>query len=121
MTADREAVLRATYAAFNAREIEAVLERMTGDVDWPNAWEDGRMRAHEAVRDYWTRQWGSTRAWSRSASGAREDGTMAVEVDQVARSLDGEVLGTGRVIHVYRFRDGLVSRIDVEEAVSGGA
>jgi hypothetical protein len=33
-TTDR---LRALYRAFNAREIDTVLEQMTGDVDWPNA------------------------------------------------------------------------------------
>ena len=27
------------------------------DVDWPNAWEGGRLRVPEAVREYWTRQW----------------------------------------------------------------
>jgi hypothetical protein len=35
--------LRATYAAFNARDIDAVLAQMTADVDWPNAWEGGHV------------------------------------------------------------------------------
>jgi hypothetical protein len=33
--------LRATYAAFNARDINEVLAQMAEDVDWPNAWEGG--------------------------------------------------------------------------------
>ena len=45
------------YAAFNARDIDAVLARLDADVDWPNAWEGGRLRGREAVRAYWTRQW----------------------------------------------------------------
>jgi ketosteroid isomerase-like protein len=36
---EREDLLRATYEAFNARDIDAVLRHMTADVDWPNAWE----------------------------------------------------------------------------------
>ena len=36
---DREALLRAVYAAFNARDIDGVLGRLAPDVDWPNAWE----------------------------------------------------------------------------------
>jgi hypothetical protein len=34
---EREQILRATYEAFNAREIAAVLELMGPEVDWPNA------------------------------------------------------------------------------------
>lgn len=36
---EREDLLRATYEAFNARDIDAVLRHMTAEVDWPNAWE----------------------------------------------------------------------------------
>jgi hypothetical protein len=41
---DRRERLQATYAAFNARDIDAVLAQMTADVDWPNAWEGGRVQ-----------------------------------------------------------------------------
>jgi hypothetical protein len=34
--------LRDTYDAFNGRDIDRLLEQMTKDVDWPNAWEGGR-------------------------------------------------------------------------------
>jgi hypothetical protein len=39
-----------------------------------------------------------------------------VEVQQVIRDLDGEIQASGAVSHVYEIRDGLVSRMDVEEA-----
>jgi hypothetical protein len=29
---------------------------MHPEVDWPNAWEGGRVVGHAAVRDYWDRQ-----------------------------------------------------------------
>jgi hypothetical protein len=38
------------------RARDAVLAHMTDDVDWPNAWEGGRVAGKEAVREYWTRQ-----------------------------------------------------------------
>jgi ketosteroid isomerase-like protein len=44
------------YADFNARDIDALLARMTPDVDWPNGWEGGREHGPEAVRAYWERQ-----------------------------------------------------------------
>ena len=54
---DHRELLERLYAAFNAREIDAVLGAMHADVDWPNAWQGGRVHGHEEVRDYWTRQW----------------------------------------------------------------
>jgi len=38
-----ESLLRSAYSAFNARDIEAALELMHPEVDWPNAWEGGRV------------------------------------------------------------------------------
>jgi hypothetical protein len=105
------------YAAFNARDIDAVLAAMTEDVDWPNAWEGGRVRGQEAVRAYWTRQWAEIDPRVEPISiAARPNGAVAVDVQQVVRSLDGELLSDGRVVHVYGLRDGLVARMDVEQA-----
>lgn len=53
---DGEQTLRAAYRAFNARDLEAAAALMHPDVDWPNAWEGGRVVGREAVTDYWTRQ-----------------------------------------------------------------
>ena len=113
--AEHERLLRGMYRAFNAREIDPVLSAMTTDVDWPNAWQGGRVRGHEAVRDYWRRQWSAIDPTVEPVAFAtRADGTIAVEVRQVVRALDGMVLSEGRVIHVYTFSEGLISRMDVE-------
>src|SRR3546814_11112882 len=50
-------LLRAAYAAFNARDIDAALALMTPDVAWPRAFKGGFVRGHEEVRAYWTEQW----------------------------------------------------------------
>ena len=42
------------------------------------------------------------------------DGSVAVEVHQLVRELDGTLLGESDVQHVYVFRDDLVTRMDVE-------
>ena len=115
LAVDAEELLRTIYAAFNGRDIDAVLAAMTKDVDWPNAWEGGRLRGHDAVRDYWTRQWAQIDPRVDPVDIApRNDGRIAVEVDQVVRDLDGEVVASGRVVHVYELRDGLVARMDVQ-------
>jgi hypothetical protein len=104
------------YRAFNAREIDALLEEMTSDVDWPNAWEGGRVSGHDAVREYWTRQWSEIDPTVEPvAVSTLPDGSIAVEVHQTVRALDGSVIAENRVRHVYVLRDGLVARMDVEE------
>ena len=107
------------YAAFNSRDIDAVLRQMAADVDWPNAWEGVRVRGQEAVRDYWTRQWSAIDPTVEPvAFSARPDGSVAVEVVQVVRGLDGTLLSEGRVLHIYVFLADLVARMDVEELVN---
>jgi ketosteroid isomerase-like protein len=112
-----EKLLRAVYAAFNARDIKAIIAVLHSDVDWPNAWEGGRLHGRDAVRDYWTRQWAAIdphvepRAFTTT-----EDGRVAIEVHQVVRSPAGEVLADGTVTHVYTLRGGLVERMDVISA-----
>ena len=106
--------LTAIYAAFNARDIDTILEQLAPDVDWPNAWEGGRVRGREGVREYWTRQWAAIDPSVEPVGfEERPDGTVAVEVRQVVKDLDGAVVDEGSVTHVYAFRDGLVTRMDV--------
>jgi hypothetical protein len=117
---DREQRLRACYEAFNARDIDALLRQMTADVDWPNAWEGGRVQGHDDVRDYWTRQWAAIDPTvAPVAFAARADGSIAVEVRQVVRERDGTLLDEGRVVHVYTFRGDLVARMNVEDEERG--
>jgi ketosteroid isomerase-like protein len=110
-----EKLLRELYVRFNARDIDAVLEHLAPDVDWPNAWEGGRVRGHAEVRAYWTRQWqaidGTVEPKEIDVDGDR----AVVTVEQTVRDLDGNLLSEDVVTHVYEFRDGLVTRMDVEE------
>ena len=114
MDDQRERLLRDVYDAFNRRDIDAVLAALDPDVDWPNAWEGGRVHGHEAVRAYWTRQFATIAPHVEPQSfSVAEDGRVAVAVHQVVRSLDGALLADQVVTHVYAFRDGLVTRMDV--------
>jgi hypothetical protein len=113
---DHEPLLRRLYVAFNARDVDAVLAALHPDVDWPNAFEGGRVIGRAAVRDYWRRQFEQIdpRVEPRAFADAGE-GRVAVTVHQVVRDLDGAVLADREVAHVYEFRDGLVVRMDVTE------
>jgi hypothetical protein len=117
VAADVEALLRRTYDAFNARDVDAVIATMRDDVDWPNAWEGGRVHGREAVRAYWGRQFAAIDPSVMPVAFAeRPDGRVAVTVRQVVRSPDGALLSEGDVVHVYALRDGLVERMDVVPA-----
>jgi hypothetical protein len=115
--AEHEELLRRTYDAFNARDIEAVLAVLQPDVDWPNGMEGGREHGHEAVRAYWTRQFGMIDGHVEPVGFAEDDeGRVVVDVHQVVRDLDGNLVSDGHVQHVYTFRDGLVERMDIRES-----
>jgi hypothetical protein len=107
--------LAALYAAFNARRLDVVLEHLSDDVDWQNAWEGGRLHGRDAVRDYWTRQWTEIDpAVKPRAFRTLADGRIAVDVHQTVRALDGSLLSESDVGHVFRFDDDLIARMDVE-------
>jgi len=113
---DRAELLRALYAAFNARDIDTVLARLSDDVDWPNAWEGGRLHGRDAVREYWSRQWAAIDPTVEPvAFEERAGGSVAVDVRQVVRDLDGTLVAEARVRHVYAFRGGRIARMDVED------
>ena len=115
----RAELLRSLYRAFNARDIDTVLAAMTPNVDWPNGWEGGRVVGHDAVRDYWQRQWAAIDPTVEPiAINERADGGVEVTVRQLVRDKAGTVLADGEVRHVYAFEGDLVRRMDIR--ASGG-
>ncbi len=115
MLTDKE-ILTKAYSAFNARNIVEVLAVMHADVNWSNGMEGGRVRGHQGVRDYWTRQWNlvdphvEPRGYSME-----EDGSIVVDVHQVVRDLAGNVLLDGMVQHIYHIQDNLILRMDIRK------
>jgi ketosteroid isomerase-like protein len=110
-----ELVLRAAYRAFNARDIDAALRLMHPEVDWPNAWEGGRVVGHTAVRDYWERQFAAISSSVEPERFTEEpDGSVTVDVRQVVHDArTHELLSDSHVRHRYRLEGGLVVRMDV--------
>jgi ketosteroid isomerase-like protein len=117
---DTAELIERTYRGFNERDIDGVLAVMTEDVDWPNAWEGGRVVGHEGVREYWSRQWGEIDPTVEPEEIEElPDGRVSVRVHQVVRTLDGEETLDAYVFHVYTLRDGLITRMDVVEDIRG--
>ena len=109
-------LLKAAYAAFNKRDIDAVLVLMRSDVDWPNGMEGGRVHGHDEVRAYWLRQWGSIDPHVEPVSIEEDEaGNTVVDVHQVVRDLSRKVLMDRMLQHVYSIREGLIERMDILE------
>ncbi|RYG38479.1 nuclear transport factor 2 family protein [bacterium] len=113
-------LLTEAYAAFNRRDIDAVLELMTEDVDWPNAMEGTMVHGKDAVRDYWKHQWEVADPLVEPISITDgPDGTTVVHVNQIVKTLDGTVISEGMLDHEYRIENGLIARMDVKDEAPG--
>ena len=111
-----EALIHYAYSHFNARNIDAVLSTMHPDVDWPNGMEGGRVLGHDAVREYWTRQWAMIDPHVEPiAFRPSPDGRTIVHVHQKVCDLSGTVLLDHAVEHIYDIRDGLIRSMEIHE------
>ncbi|WP_017298234.1 nuclear transport factor 2 family protein [Nodosilinea nodulosa] len=107
-------LLRAAYAAFNARDIDAALALMTPDVAWPKAFKGGFVRGPEAIRAYWTEQWSEIDPHVEPVAFHPEGaGLVLVEVHQVVRDLAGAVLADEHVGHRFTIEQGLIQAMEV--------
>jgi hypothetical protein len=109
-------MLKAMYEDFNARRIEAVLQHMSPDVEWPNGMEGGYVHGIGAVRDYWQRQFAMIDPHVEPLSIApRSDGRFDVQVQQTVHDLDGKLMTDRQVQHVYTISNGLIHRMEIVE------
>ena len=107
-------LLRAAYAAFNERDIDAALALMTPDVAWPKAFKGGFVRGAEEVRAYWTEQWSEISPHVEPVAFHSEDaGQVLVKVHQVVRDLAGAVLADEHVGHRFTIEHGLIQAMEV--------
>jgi ketosteroid isomerase-like protein len=108
-------LIKDVYAAFNARNIDAIIEVMHPEVKWAKAWEGDYANGHDEVRAYWLRQWKEIDPNVTPVGfSERENGTLEVEVQQLVKDLEGNVIFDGIVKHVYVINDGLLQQMDIE-------
>lgn len=107
-------VLKFLYDRFNARDMETVLTAMHEDVMWANGMEGGHVRGRDGVRSYWTRQWAMIDPHVEPVDFfTSSDGEVIVEVHQIVRNLQGNVLVDQMVGHIFKIENGLVKRFDI--------
>ena len=116
--------LRQMYDCFNARDIDGVLATLDDDVVWANGMDGGHVHGRDAVRAYWTRQWGIVRPHVKPVRfDAAADASIIVTVRPTVGDLEGRPLHDQThglkdklVAHLFRFRDGKVTRFDIRDA-----
>jgi ketosteroid isomerase-like protein len=107
-------LLKRVYGRFNGRDIETVLAAMHEDVVWANGMEGGHVHGRDGVRSYWTRQWAMLDPNVEPVAFAQgAEGEVVVEVHQVVRDLNGNLLADKMVGHVFRIENGLIKRFDI--------
>ncbi|MET4141006.1 nuclear transport factor 2 family protein [Pedobacter sp. UYP1] len=112
---NNQTLIKKAYAAFNNRNIDAVQSVMHSDIHWPKAFEGGYVIGHEAVKEYWTRQWSEINPIVEPvAFTERPDGKLEVKVYQLVKDLDGKILFDAKVKHIYVINDDLLQHMDIE-------
>jgi len=112
---ENQELIKHAYTAFNARNINAILQVMHPEVKWPKAWEGDYAIGHNDVKAYWERQWKEIDPKVTPVGfHERENGTLEVDVDQLVKDLEGTVLFDGKVKHIYIINDGLLQQMDIE-------
>jgi len=85
-------------------------------VEWPNGMEGGYVHGHDAVRDYWTRQWRSIDPHVEPRRFVTDGtGNVVVDVHQVVRDRSGTIMTDQMVQHVYLIQDGLIRHMEIRK------
>lgn len=116
MTERYKNMISDAYKAFNERDVDKVLSFMHSNVHWANGWEGGYVEGHSGVREYWARQWKEINPTVKPISmGENASGQIVVEVHQVAKDMQGNILFDGIVKHLYTIDDGLIKSMEIEK------
>ena len=111
---DEVRLLNHLYDRFNARDTEKVIESLDENVTWANGMEGGHVQGRAGVRSYWTRQWAMVDPHvDPIAFSVGPGGEVIVDVHQVVRDLNGNLLADTKVGHVFLIENGLVKRFDI--------
>jgi nuclear transport factor 2 (NTF2) superfamily protein len=112
---DEVELLKLLYDRFNARDMETVLASLHEDVIWANGMEGGHVHGRDGVRSYWTRQWAKVdpRVEPVGFSTSSEGEKVIVEVHQIVRDRQGNVIVDQMVGHIFQIENGLVKRFDI--------
>ncbi|MET7760709.1 nuclear transport factor 2 family protein [Streptomyces sp. NPDC005393] len=108
-------LLRRMYDVFNTQDVDAMMaEALHPEVDWPNVADNTRLHGHAAVQAYWQAQFDARHPLvSLEGLALGPDGRVVATVRGGLRDADGDHWAEEPVEHVYTFRDGLITHMEV--------
>jgi ketosteroid isomerase-like protein len=123
MSVDAIQLIKKLYDCFNSRDIDGVLVALDDDVAWANGMEGGHVHGHDALRDYWTRQWAIVIPHVKPIEfHVAEDGAIVVEVVQSVLDLNGQPLSgqthglkDKTVMHIFWMKGEKIKRFDIQD------
>jgi catechol 2,3-dioxygenase-like lactoylglutathione lyase family enzyme len=100
------------YKNFNARNIH-----MTDNAKWANGMDGGFVYGHDAVKDYWTRQF--TMVSSKVSPLEIEAGNdiVKIKVHQVVHDLNGNLLADELVYHLFHLQENKIAVFEIGEKI----
>lgn len=108
-----ENFLQNLYAAFNRRDVEAVISMMAEDVKWANGMEGGFVYGRDEVREYWRRQFEMFNPQLEILESETDGDKATVELRQIVRDLAGNVLDDKTVEHIFTLENGLIKIFEI--------
>lgn len=115
-TKSNQELIQKAYQAFNDRDIDTILQMMHPDIKWSRAWEGDYAQGYDEVRAYWQRQWKEINPKVTPVGfNVKSNRTLEVEVDQIVKDLEGNIVFDGKVKHIYTIQDGLLKQMDIEQ------
>ena len=105
------------YKNFNDRKIDLVISKMTDNVKWANGMEGGYVYGHNAVRDYWTRQFTIISGNVTPLEIDTENEVVKIKVHQVVHDLNGKLLADEFVYHFFHLKDNKIAEFDIGEKI----
>lgn len=113
---NHQSLIRQAYAAFNVRDIPALLAMLHPQVRWAKTQQGDYLTGPGAVVERWQALWQEIDVHDEPTA-IREltDGRLEVAVDQVKKDKQGNTISEGPLTVTYAFREGLIQQMDFEQ------
>lgn len=109
-------LIQQAYAAFNVRNIPALLAMLHPQVRWAKTQQGDYLTGRDEVLKHWQGLWQEIDVHDEPTA-IREltDGRLDVAVYQVIKDKQGTLLSEGPLKVLYAFREGLIQQMDFEQ------
>lgn len=109
-------LIQQAYAAFNGRDIPALLAMLHPQVRWAKTQQGDYLTGPDEVLQHWQRLWQEIDVHDEPTA-IRElpDGRLEVTVHQVIKDKQGNLISEGPLKVLYAFQAGLIQQMDVEQ------